>query len=168
MIRESLWRTILTPTYGFIALGWGVLFFDVSYYVMKYTVGAPPGVLMCVPGGALTPLNVGFSIVMGVLSGVLIAGLGKLMTQKVDKARSISSGAVSGFGGLLGLATVFCPLCTFGVLTLWGTSLSLEFFVLYNVWIKVLSLAIMGLSLWWIDAQIRENCAVCAVVGKKK
>jgi len=131
-----------------------LVLFNISYYMMANLPGYRNN--MCVIGAGLTPLNVIYSLIIAAMSGILIANLPSLF-----KIRSAASSS-GGIGAMtLGGFTLFCPLCTLPAISLFGVSFSLSFFTTYDIWIKLISLMLMGWSLYLINKKL--SCDFCRV-----
>ncbi len=134
-----------------VALGVAFLFFDLQYYLMSTLPGEVDR--MCVVGADLTAMNVVFAAVMSLLTGLLVAGVMTLYSQRKAKLGSVS--ALSGFGLLIGTFTVFCTTCTIPVFTLFGLSLGLNFLTDFNLECKVVSFILMLAGLYLLKRQIK-------------
>lgn len=144
--------------YSLVFVGVAAIVFDISYYLMSTLPGSRD--LMCVMGANLTPLNIGFSLIMSALIGLLVAGFIALFSMKLaEKKATLTS--VSGLGMLAGMMSVFCTACTLPVLSLFGLSVSLEFITHYDVPAKVLSVLLLSGSLYMLNKQLKKECAVC-------
>lgn len=145
-------RNLARPQSLVIAISTMLVIFNISYYMMANLPGYRKN--MCVIGAGLTPLNIVYSLIIAIMSGILIANLPSLL-----KIRSASSSA-GGVGAIaLGGFTLFCPLCTLPAISLFGISFSLSFFTTYDIWIKALSLVLMGWSLYMVNKKL--SCEIC-------
>ncbi|MBI4231933.1 hypothetical protein HY605_01760 [Candidatus Peregrinibacteria bacterium] len=144
------------PSSALIALSVAVLIFDVQYWMMANLPGSKD--LMCIPGGNLTTMNVIFSIVLGLMTGILVANMIELFRERAAKAAASS---VGGLSVVVGSFTVFCPLCTIPVASIFGLSISLSFFTTYDIWIKVISIVLMIWALRLVEQQLRGTCSIC-------
>jgi len=144
------------PTFVMLGLGFAVLFFDLQYYAMSQLPGYRDE--MCVIGAGLTPENIVFGIVTSLLAALFILGFYHTL-----KTRIISYGPLSfsSAGALLASLTVFCPACSFPVLTAFGFGFTLSLFNDYDLLIKLLSLVLLLFGLHRIDRQIRGGCKSC-------
>lgn len=150
--------------YLLTAIGVAVLMFDVSYYLMSVLPGSRNN--MCVMGANLTPLNIGFSLLLSVMIGVLIAGLITLFAQKYTKNKAALS-SLSGVAFVVGTMSVICTACTLPVISLFGLTLWLDFFTHHETLFKVVSLGMMAGSLYLLNRQLKDACAVCAPMPAK-
>lgn len=158
--------------YALVFAGVVFLLFDVSYYLMVNLPGTRN--FACVMGANLTPLNIGFSVVMSLLVGLLMTGFVALFSQqyKEKKAAMVSlsaaqAGPLAGFGLVAGVLSLFCTVCTFPVLLLFGVSVGLEFFTDYHVLVKIISLGLLGAAVFLLNRQLARQCAVCKVPEKR-
>lgn len=142
-----------------IIIGFGLIFFDINYYLMTTLPGTRDN--MCMIGAGFTFWNVFFSIVLSFLIGVLIAGM--IVLFKQNKPKKMSAGTLSGAGMFLGMLSVFCVWCTVPVISLFGLSMSLSFFMNYSVYVKVISIVLMVVGLHYLNKQLEQECAVCRI-----
>lgn len=149
--------------YFLAALGAAVLMFDVSYYVMSTFPGSRNN--MCVLGANFTPTNIAFSIVLSVMVGVLFAGFIALFAQNYTKNRAKLT-SLSGLAFLIGSMSVICTACTLPVISLFGVTIWLDFFTNHEILFKVVSLVLMSGSLYLLNQQLKNACAVCVPVKK--
>ena len=112
---------------------------------------------MCIMGANLTPLNIGFSIIMSFLAGLMFAALIEMYRRK---QMSVSAGSASGLGLFLGTMTVFCTACTLPVISLFGVSVSLLFFTDYEVLLKGTGIVLMIVGLWILNGQLKNECKI--------
>jgi hypothetical protein len=143
-----------------IALLSGGILFLFDYRLMKTLPSA--GKFSCLIGGALTPFNVSFSLVLSLLMGTMIAGVVQLFTQKKQEG-AFATTSLLGIGTTVGFFTTFCTACTLPVLSLFGLSLGLGFFTTYNVLFKSVSLALLLVGLFLLNQQMRGACQRCVV-----
>lgn len=148
-------KNLAKPVNALVALGVAVLVFDVNYYMMATLPGTRD--LMCVIGAGLTPLNIVFSIILSVLTGTAVVAV--IEAYKLRRSKMLATSA-SGLGVFVGMMTVFCPLCTFPVLSIFGLSL-LPLFNTFEIWFKVVSIGLMLLSLYILEGQLKDECKIC-------
>lgn len=147
------------PTYLLTFLGSAFLIFDASYYIMTKLPGSRD--FMCVEGANFTPLNIAFSVVLSLLTGLMIAGLIALFKSESAKRKGALT-SVSGVGFGLGSFTIFCPLCTLPILSMFGLSVFFELFVEYDLIFKAFSFVLMSTSLYILNKQLNNECSTCA------
>lgn len=136
-----------------------LIFFNIDYYIMSELPGYKDN--MCVPGGGLTPLNIFFSAILSIMVGIFVATFVKLAKTLRPKRLGVSS-LVGTSGFILGNFTVFCPLCLFPAISLFGLSIGLSFFTTYNLAIKLLSLALLIIGLIILNKKLKQkNCNLC-------
>lgn len=145
-------KNLTKPQSLVIAISAMLVIFNISYYMMANLPGYRNK--MCVIGAGLTPLNTIYSLVIAAMSGILIANLPSLLKIRSVRSSSGGIGAIT-----LGGFTLFCPLCTLPAISLFGISFSLSFFTTYDIWIKTLSLVLMGWSLYMINKKL--SCEIC-------
>ncbi|MFH0896223.1 MAG: hypothetical protein V2A54_17455 [Bacteroidota bacterium] len=151
-----------------VCIGASVLMFDCSYYVMSTFPGSRDE--MCIAGANLSPLNIVFSMVLSVLVGVLMAGFIALFSRKMannNVGQKATLSSLSGVGFLLGGFSVICTACTLPVISLFGLTIWLDFFTHFESIFKLVSLAMMVLSLYLLNRQLKNECAVCVVPVKE-
>ncbi len=132
------------------------LVFYLNYYAMAKLPGTDG--YACIIGANLTPLNILFSAVISIMSGMLVAGL--IAIKKNGTVRAEAGGA-AGFGVLIGTLTSFCTICTIPVISLFGVSLGLAFLTEFAVYVKVVSLILMSLAVYLVNAQLKKECKLC-------
>jgi len=125
--------------------------FDIQYYMMKNLLGMENNA--CIPGGYLTIGNIVFAITTSILMGIFIVNFGTFIAREF-KVKKIALSSLSGIGFIIGIFTVFCPVCVFPVVALGGLSFVFQFFVLYNSVIKIISIALMLISLWILEKRL--------------
>lgn len=145
--------------YILIALTAGGLLFLFNYRLMALLPAQ--GKFSCLIGGALTPFNVGFSLILSLLMGIMVSGLIHLFLKKRDGAFGTMS--LMGLGTGVGFFTTFCTACTLPVLSLFGLSLGFGFFTTYNVAFKIMSLTLLLVGLYLLNRQINDECLVCRI-----
>lgn len=160
-----LFTQLKKPVYLLAAIGTAFIVFDINYYFMKNLPGTRD--LMCVDGGGYTPENIIFSLVLSVLTGILVAGFMGVFSMKAEE-KNIQLTSLSGVGLLLGMLTVFCPLCTLPVVSVFGFSLW-AFFTENEIIFKILSLVLMLIPLYLLNQQLKKECVICEVpIGSRK
>lgn len=144
------------PTALFLFIGISVIFFDLQYWIMSKL----PGTIneMCVMGAGLSVSNLLFSGMTSLLMGVLGAGLWLLFSARSFSIPAISS---SGIGALLGMVTLFCPVCTFPLISIFGISIGLHFFTTFNTFFKAFSLLLITVGLYELNRQLKKDCSRC-------
>ncbi len=154
----TVFTQLKQPKYLLVAFGVALLFFDMSYYLMAKL----PGTIdrMCVMGINLTPVNILFSMVMSVLIGVLVVGIWAMMEKRYGKGK-VALSSLSGFSFVMGVFTLFCPICALPAFSFLGLSLGLDFFSNYNIVLKMLSLSVLLISLYLVNVQLNEECERC-------
>ena len=148
-------KVLRSPTNVFVLVGVSLLLFDIQYYLMMNLPGSRD--FMCIMGANLTPLNIGFSIIMSFLAGLMFAALIEMYRRK---QMSVSAGSASGLGLFLGTMTVFCTACTLPVISLFGVSVSLLFFTDYEVLLKGTGIVLMIVGLWILNGQLKNECKI--------
>lgn len=144
--------------YFLTAVGVAVLMFDISYYAMSVFPGSRNN--MCVLGANLTPGNIGFSILLSVMVGIMFAGFIALFAQNYAKNR-VKLSSLSGLGFLVGTMSVICTACTLPVISLFGVTIWLDFFTDHEALFKIVSILLMTGSLYLLNQQLNNACAVC-------
>jgi hypothetical protein len=155
----TILKNLRYPKYFLFALGTAFIAFDLLLYLMYSLPGSRDE--MCIAGANLTADNIAFSIFLSVLIGVLIAGFIALFDKKVQDKKNIAMGSLSGIGAGVGVMTVFCTVCTLPVISLFGLSVSLEFFSYNNYYFKVISLSLIVLAIYQLNKQLNGKCVTC-------
>lgn len=155
-VSYNLASVVYTPASFFVFFGTAFLFFDIQYLIMSQL----PGTLneMCVMGAGLNLPNMLFAFFTSTLMGLLGGGVFLLYQVKKFSLPAVTS---SGFGALLGMLTIFCPVCTFPLISLFGISIGMTFFTAYDVLIKIFSLVFIALGLFELNRQLRGACRRC-------
>lgn len=153
------------PTYLLTALGLAFVLFDINYFFMASLPGSRDE--MCVMNINLTPGNIVFSILMSLLTGLLLAGLMALLVMRSTQKKA-SMAAVSGLGVGIGALTVFCPVCAIPVFTIGGASVFFELFNQYGIIFKIVSVALLLGSLWYLNKKLDPDCLECKKYVPKK
>ena len=152
----AILKNLKNPARLIMAIAIAVVFFNINYYMMANLPGGKD--LMCIIGGNLTPFNVLFSIILSLFAGIIVAGIIELIQNKKS---NIKSSSLSGFGLILGSATIFCVPCTFAVFTVFGVAISLNFFMTYDLYIKIASLLLMIYGTYLLNKQLIGECKMC-------
>lgn len=153
----NIFKNLKNPVSLMVALGVAVLFFDLNYYFISTLPGEVGNA--CVPGANFTPVNVGFAVLLSLLAGVMVSGVIDL--YRLRRGQAGVGSALSAVGLLVGTFTVFCTACTIPFITLFGLSIGLGFFSVYNLSFKIVSLVLMLGGLHFLNQQLREGCKVC-------
>jgi len=88
----------------------------------------------------------------------------KQKNHALEKTEAVS---IFSLGGILGFFTIFCPMCTIGVVAIFGVSIGLEFFAEHNFAIKILSSAILLGGIFWMNAKLKSECESCQFSPRK-
>lgn len=153
----KLFKQLKNPTHLLIFLGVSFIFFDLNYYFISKLPGEVDNA--CVIGANITPVNVGFAVILSLLAGLMVVG--GIALHKQRRARMAVSSILSGFGVLVGTFTVFCTVCTLPVISLFGLSLGLGFFTSYNLTFKIISLLLMLMGMYLLEKQLEGECVTC-------
>lgn len=154
-------KILKDPRYVFVLTGVSILFFDISYYLMAYTPGFENN--MCVIGASLTMTNIIFSVVLGLLFGLMVVSMIELIRMKRSKMIASST---TGLGVILGGFTIFCPVCVLPVISFFGISVFFSLLVDYNFLFKAASLLLIMGGLYLINGQLKKVCLLCNLVSK--
>lgn len=146
-------KVLKDPVRVIVGLGVAFLFFDLQYYLMSTLPGEVDQ--MCVVGGDLTTLNVIFAGVMSLLTGLMVAGVMALYSQR--RSTMVGGGALSGLALLVGTFTVFCTTCTIPVVSFLGLSVGLTVFTDFNLEFKIVSFILMLCGIYLLNRQINES-----------
>ncbi|QQR83713.1 hypothetical protein IPJ72_00660 [Candidatus Peregrinibacteria bacterium] len=133
----------------------GSTFFAINYYAMAHLPGSRD--FMCVMGGNLTVIGIIFSVLLSIAAGLLAGGMWEKMTLNAT-AKNWKMGSASGIGLLLGTLTSFCTVCTFPLIGLFGVSSLMSFMSEHQLIFKAASLALMGLGLYLLNQQLKNEC----------
>ncbi len=166
MNKISLWISLKNPANLAVFAGFSLLFFVINYWVMKNLPGTNG--YQCLPNSWTTE-NIVFAIIVSFLMGIFVVGMKELFSAKKSTIQKISTASLFSFSGILSIFTIFCPVCTIGVISIFGFSFGLNFFVNYGIWIKVISILLLIFGLYWISAQLKpKECEICKFVAPKK
>lgn len=146
-------EVLKNPAYKIIAMGVVVLVFTVSYYALANLPGEID--LMCVQGGYLTPINIGFSLLFSLMMGVFVAGFIELLSFKKSGYGKLLSLSSIGLG--FGMLTTFCTICTLSLVLPFAAGF-LALFTTYNLIFKLLGLFSLAFAIYKLDQQLAENC----------
>ena len=146
------------PLHYFYTVALAALIFDGYFLLMKNLpgVGSVPA---CIVGGSLTLGNILFSVILSILTAIMIAGLIRLYQERSYRKKATINSSLAGFGFIVGFFTVFCALCTIPVISLFGVAIGLGFFTTYNLFFKLISLAVMFFSLYLLNKQLSDSCS---------
>ena len=156
--RFNVISNVLDPVSLMVFLGAAFIFFDLQYFLMVSLPGTRDN--MCVDGANLTPVNIIFSILLSLLVGLMVANLIALFSIQVKKSGAALT-SVTGVGMGMGALTLFCPICALPVISVFGFSLGLEFINDFNIWLKLLSIAMLVVSLIMVNKRFSEDCKAC-------
>jgi len=149
-------KNLKSTTNLLIALGSGLLFFDLNYYLMANLPGTRDR--MCILGANMNVANITYAVLMSLMVGVMVAGVVTLFRQhKANMATSTTGGAAV----LIGTFTVFCTACTLQTISIFGLSIGLTFFTTYNILFKVISVGMMLVGMFFLNRQLEGECKVC-------
>jgi hypothetical protein len=140
-----------------IFVGATLLVFYFNYLLMANLPGEKD--FMCVTGGGVDSVNLLFAFLMSVLVGMLTVGFIELIHQ--TKRSLLAAGSASSVGLIIGTLTSFCTLCTFPVITFFGTGLSMSFLTQYDFLFKFLSLISLLFALYLINKRLSRPCLRC-------
>jgi hypothetical protein len=152
-------KNLKTPKYLLVAVGIAFIAFDISYYLMATLPGSRNE--MCIMGANMTAGNISYSLSLSVLIGILIAGLIALGEKRLHTRKKLAVTSLSGLGAGIGVMTIFCTACTLPVISLFGLSVTLEFFTYNNITFKVVSLVMMLYSIYMLNRQLNDKCERC-------
>lgn len=102
----------------------------------------------------VTPFDIMFLIVFSLMAGAVIA-LHFYKSDKIKSGELKETCAISG-GVILGFLTSVCPFCPILIFLLFGVSVTLMFLSPYFTAFRILSLVLLGLSLYWLVNSIRK------------
>jgi len=136
-----------------VFVGLLLLFFDLNYYLMTRLPGTEG--LACVPGGNVTAINITFAVLLSILSALMFSA-----AIMLTGARRPTAG-IAGVGAVVGTFTVFCTTCSLPFISLFGLSVGLGFFTTYNLAIKIISLVLILVGLYYLEKQLQGNCKIC-------
>lgn len=156
--KIHLLKMFTDPVYLMVMIGTAFVFFDLQYFLMATLPGTRD--FMCVDGANLTPINVVFSLLLSLLVGLMVSSLIALVIKKAAR-RKVAMTTFTGVGMGIGALTLFCPICALPVISIFGLSLGLEFVNDFNFWLKLLSIAMMVVSLYMVNKRLDDNCKEC-------
>ena len=121
----------------------------------------------CIYGANLTWDNIGFAIIMSLAVGLVVVALTEMIRRKKE-ILGAELGIVSLVGMVFGFLTTFCTFCSLPLISLFGATIALTWFTDYEWYFKILSLALLGISLYVLDNQLKGDCKVCKIKVRKK
>jgi len=143
-----------------------LVLYGLNYLVMKSLPGTNG--FQCLPH-SMNAKNVIFSVIMSTIMAVFIVGMKELLTLKKNTLQQTVSGvSIFSVSGIIGFFTIICPICTLGVVSLFGVSFGLNFLLDFNIQIKIISILLMIFGIYWINGQLAQDCKICNFVNKKK
>ena len=160
-----LWTAFKNPANLAIFAGFWFLFFSINYWVMKNLPGTDG--YQCLPN-SLNTENITFAIIISLIMGIFVVGMKELFSAKNSAQEKISSASIFSIGGIVSLFTVFCPVCTIGVVSIFGLSFGLNFIVENEFSLKIASILLLLFGLYWINGQLKDDCKICNFVAPKK
>lgn len=152
----TLLGVLENPILFFLMLGFSFLFFDLQYLIMSKLPGSENE--MCIPGAGLNFFNIIFAIAISLMGGLFVAGFAQILEKNKTSYGALS---LSGIAAIIGTLTVFCTACTIPVLSIFGLAVGISFFTTYNIWFKLISLALMGYGLYQLNKQLKDECERC-------
>lgn len=166
MKKFPLIASFKNPANVVIFAGFSLLFFMLNYWVMKNLPGTDG--YQCLPN-SLNAENIIFAGIMSLVMGIFVVGLRELWKSHKSAAKNVSTFSVFSIGGILSFFTIFCPICTIGVVSIFGISFGLSFFVDFEFHIKIAIILFLAFGLYWINSQLKpEDCQICNFVAPKK
>ena len=158
LMQIPLLANLKKPVPLLVCIGTFLLFFDISYYLMATTSGVRD--YMCVIGANLTLSNIIFSLIIGLLVGIVMSGLLTFLLS-VKSKRKIMTSSFSGIGAALGGLTIFCLPCALPVVSLFGFSVSLQFFTSHNIFLKIVSFVLLLCAGFLLNKKLAIECERC-------
>lgn len=143
-------------------IGFAFISFDVSYFMMSVLPGSRDS--MCMMGANLTPGNIAFSALLSLFTGVLFAGFINVFAGKLAKRKAMLS-SLTGVGFMAGTMSVICPACTLPVISLFGITIWTDFISDHDLLLKAVSMALMAVSLYLLNGQMKDTCVFCRADG---
>lgn len=131
-------------------------FFALQYYILSTLPGG--GIDACVIGGGLNAQNLTFAALMSVGFGLILAAIPQVYA--LHKANAGTLGGTSFMAFFIGIFTVFCTVCTIPLISVFGISFSLAFFTDAALELQLISLILMGLSLYLMEKQLKGICGI--------
>jgi len=132
--------------------------FSANYYLMATLPGSRNG--MCLLGANLTPFNIAFAALLSLMTALLVAGLLSLFRIKSSQQK-LAISSFSGTGAAVGVLSTFCTFCTIPVISFFGLGISFSVFTYYATYFKFGSFILLGISLWLLEKQLRNECNFC-------
>ena len=166
MKRFPLFSALFLPRNFAIFLSVSAIFFGISVWILK-SFPSSNG-FQCLPAGAAaTPENLIFAAISSGLFGIFAVGIFEIFREKFSAARAISSAANVSIAGFLGAFSLFCPVCTIGVVSIFGASFGLEFFVDFNFEMKIATIFLLLFGIFWTNSQMTKKCQICQIIAPK-
>jgi len=92
-----------------------------------------------------------FAITWPILAGGILAGQWYNLAQRKTCPVSATSGGI--LGSVIGVITVACPACAPLLLAWLGLAAAIPSAILGGPWLKVISLVLLGLALYWATSK---------------
>jgi len=166
MKNNPLLSALKNPANLAIFVGFSLIFFAINFWIMLNLPGTDG--YRCLPN-SLTRENLIFAGITTLIMGIFVVGMKELFLAKKSATKKFSGVSIFSIGGIVSLFTIFCPVCTIGVVSIFGLSFGLNFFVDYGNWIKIGTILLLIFGLYWINSQLRpKECEICRFVAPKK
>jgi len=145
------------PRYFLTAIVSAVIMLALSYYLMVFNItGKSMAAYAMMNGAWYTIASVALTILISILFGIYAASW--LLRRDLIKQARATAGALLGTGGALGgIIAAGCPTCGAPLLALFGAPLALLGLPFKGIEIKVISLALLFLSIYWLAENVHQQ-----------
>lgn len=127
---------------------------------MLYLLMKLPGIEenACSTGNAATPGNLIFVAIFIGLLGFIITSYIELIRQKASSFKPAGTGLIS---VIISFLASVCTVCFVPTISLLGFSIGFGLFQTYNLQFKLISIACMLVSLYFLENNLRQVCKIC-------
>lgn len=159
IIQQPIFKSLQSAKSFYHILSITTVLFLINYHLMATMPGDFNN--SCMLGAALTPKNIIFSLVLSFISAALFINIGQLIKKEQNK-HNVKIASLSGLGLITGTLTIFCTFCALPVISLLGVSLT-SLFTTYNTAFQLISLALLIISGYFLNKQLKGECQLCKV-----
>lgn len=151
-----LLRYLHRPVFVLWWLGVSFLVFDLLFAIAVHLPGHQNN--MCVPGGNIYLGNLIFFGIFAVLFSFLLVSV---LYSYGDYGRLFQGSTfLSVFGGIMGVLSSFCTVCTLPLLGFLGGSSVLFLIAEYDLWLKIIAIVVLLGGMILLEKRLRDGCAL--------
>lgn len=153
----EIFKTFKNPVNIFIFIAIFTIIFDLNYILTKNLPGHINN--MCVNNGVITPGIMAYILILSFLTSLLLLAIIETIKHKTLKTKSMAGIT----GSAIGTLVVFCPACTIPTITIFGFAISTQFFLDYELAIRIISITLILIGLWIVNSQLKDDCKICKI-----